>query len=122
MRLRFFADHCVPKSAVDSLQQDSHEVFRLKDFIPQDSPDPHVIAAAQNLDAILISLNGDFADIVAYPPADFKGIVALQVRNRPQIISDVMAILTRYLSKNPDMAHYKGKLLVVESYRIRVRE
>lgn len=123
MSLRFFADHCVPpKSVIDALRQHGHEVLRLKDFIPTDSSDPLVIATAQDLDAILISLNGDFADIVAYPPADFKGIIALQVRNRPQVISDVMAILTDYLSKNSEMSYYNGKLLVVESYRIRVRE
>jgi hypothetical protein len=34
-----------------------------------------VISEAQELDAILISLNGDFADIVTYPPEKYKGII-----------------------------------------------
>jgi hypothetical protein len=38
----------------------------------------------------LISLNGYFADIVAYPPGNYKGIVALQVRNHPEIIPELM--------------------------------
>lgn len=45
-----------------------------------------MIASAQKLDSILISLNGDFADTLNYPPANYKGIVALQVRNHPEIL------------------------------------
>lgn len=43
-----------------------HEVFLLRDYIPTDSPDSLVMEKAQELDAILISLNGDFADIVTF--------------------------------------------------------
>ncbi len=62
MGLRFFADHCIPNSIVQKLLDSGHEVVRLKDHIPIESPDPIVIAAAQRLDPILISLNGDFTD------------------------------------------------------------
>jgi hypothetical protein len=47
--------------------------------MPAESPDRAVIAKAQKLGAILLSLNGDFADIVAYPPGQLGGIVALQI-------------------------------------------
>jgi len=36
--------------------------------MPTDSPDSIVLSKAQQLDAVLVSLNGDFADIVTYPP------------------------------------------------------
>jgi hypothetical protein len=71
--------------------------------------------------AILVSLNGDFADIVSYPPAIYKGIVALQVRNHPEVIPQLLSRLKDYLSSHPDMKHYKGKLLLVEAHRIRIR-
>ena len=74
------------------------------------------------LNSILISLNGDFADIVTYPPAKYKGIIALQVRNHPESIPHIMGKLVNYLFAHPDMHHYKGKLLLVEAYRIRIRE
>src|SRR5256885_1040333 len=72
MSLRFFTDHCVPNSVIQVLRDAGHEVFILKEHIPQDSDDPVVIAKAQELDAVLVSLNGDFADIVTYPPSDYK--------------------------------------------------
>jgi len=83
MGLRFFADHCVPNSVIQGLFDASHEVIRLRDQIPIESPDPIVIAAAQELDSILISLNGDFTDKLNYPPENYMGIVALQVRDHP---------------------------------------
>ena len=121
MGLRFFADHCVSNSVVNVLRDDGHEVFILREQIPADSDDPVVIAKAQELNAILISLNGDFSDIVMYPPSRYYGIVALQVKNHPEAIPAVMARLLDYLALHPDMNDYRGQLLLVEAHRIRIR-
>jgi predicted nuclease of predicted toxin-antitoxin system len=122
MGLRFFADHCIPNSIIQGLLDAGHEVFRLKDHIPIESPDPIVIATAQKLDSILISLNGDFADKLNYPPGNYKGIIALQVRNHPEIIPQIMVRLINYLLSYPDISSYKGKLILAEANRIRIRE
>ena len=84
MRLRFFADHCISNFIIQALRDAGYEVFWLRNHIRQDSADQVVISKAQELDSILVSLNGDFADIVSYPPANYKGIIALQVRNHQQ--------------------------------------
>lgn len=122
MSLRFFADHCVSKSVIQALGDAGYEVLRLADYIPADSADSVVISKAQELDSILVSLNGDFADIVAYPPSSYKGIIALQIGNHPEVIPRVLAVLKDYLSDHPAMHHYGGKLFLVEAHRIRVRE
>jgi len=120
MQLRFFADQCIPNSIARVLRHAGHEVLRLKKHIPIESPDPVVIS--RQLNCILLSLNGDFADIVNYPPANYQGVMATQVRNHPEIIQPFMRRLNDYLSSHPDMDHYKGKLFLVEVHRIRVRE
>jgi len=56
MGLRFFADHCIPNSIIKGLLDAGHEVLRLKDHIPTESPDPKVIATAQKLDSINLIL------------------------------------------------------------------
>lgn len=122
MGVRFFADHCVPNSIIQGLLDAGHEVFRLKDHIPIESPDPIVIATAQRLDSILISLDGDFTDKLNYPPGNYKGVIALQVRNHPEIIPQLIVRLINYLSSYPDMSFYNGKLILVEINRIRIRE
>ncbi len=122
MGLKFFADHCVPTSVIRLLREAGHEVLKLREHIPRDSPDAVVISKARDLDAVLISLNGDFADIVTYPPANYNGVVALQIRNHPGSITEIVSRLTIYLASHQDISHYRGKLFLVEAHRIRIRE
>lgn len=122
MGLQFFADQCVPTAVIEDLRGAGYEVWYLRDHIPIESPDSVVISKAQELEAILISLNGDFANIFNYPPANYQGIVALQVRNHPEVLPQIMSRLKNYLSVYPDMEHYKGKLFLVEVHRIRIRQ
>lgn len=119
--MRFFADHCVPRSIGEILESDGHEVIRLADRLSLEANDADVIAEAQEIDAVLLSLNGDFAEIIRYPPGQYGGIVALQVRNRPEAIPSIMDKLLGYLEQHPHRSHYTGKLFLVEAHRIRVR-
>ena len=122
MARRFFADHCISNQVVNALRAAEHEVLRLKDHVPEESPDLAVIAKAQELAAILLSLNGDFADIVAYPPGQFGGVVALQIHDHPEITPAVLDRLLLYIAAHPHQQHYRGKLLLVEAHRLRIWE
>ena len=122
MALRFLADHCVSNSTVQTLREANHEVLCLRDVLPVESSDTIVITKAQEIDAILLSLNGDFSHIVNYPPKNYKGIVAMQMHNHSEILPKLIARLTAYLKVYTTMDHYRGKLLVVEVDRIRIRE
>jgi hypothetical protein len=51
-----------------------------------ESSDAIVIGKAQEIDAILLSLHGDFSYIVNYPPKSYKGIVAMQMHNHSEIL------------------------------------
>lgn len=85
--------------------------------MPVESSDALVLVKAQEIDVVLISLNGDFADIMNYPPKDFKGIIALQMRNHPEIPPRLLARLMAYLDSQPAMEQYRGKLILVEADR-----
>lgn len=105
MALRFLADHCISLAIVQTLRAANHEVLRLKELLPVESSDATVIAKAKEVGAILLSLNGDFADIVTYPPRNYCGIIALQMRNHPETLPALMARLGAYLQAQPTMAH-----------------
>ena len=122
MSLRFLSDQCVPSEITESLKRGGHAVTLLREVLPINSPDPAVIAKAQQLGAILLSLNGDFADISTYPPSQYGGIVAIQLNNHPETIPYLMTGLLDFLSDHSDQMFYRGKLLVVEPHRIRIRE
>lgn len=122
MPLRFFADHCIPNSIIQELQDAGYLVLRLKDRIPIESPDLRVLTTAQELDSILLSLNGDFTSILNYPPDRYKGIIAFQVRNHPEVIPYLMRRLLSFFALHPEMDFYKGKLILLEVHRIRIQK
>jgi len=47
LRLKFLTDNCVPDSVGQALQQAGHEVIRLRDILPTNSPDPIVATVAE---------------------------------------------------------------------------
>ncbi len=122
MSLRFFSDHCVPSSVSEALRKAGYQVEILRNHLPTDTPDGAVIAFAQTLDAILVTLNGDFTNIIVYPPTNYGGIIALQVKNNPAVIPTMTLRLLTYLATNPEREHYVGKLFLIEPHRIRIRE
>ena len=81
-----------------------------------------VIAKAEELGAILLSLNGDFADIVSHPPARYLGIIGIQLHNHPEIIPQLMERLLPFLDAHPAQEFYHGKLSLVEVHRVRIRQ
>src|SRR5215207_9862453 len=97
MSLRFFMDQCVPRSVGEALGKTGYRTEILKDHLPIDSPDANVIAYTQTLDAVLVTLNGDFADIINYPPLRYGGIIALQVKNHPEILPAIVLRLLKSL-------------------------
>jgi predicted nuclease of predicted toxin-antitoxin system len=121
MSLRFFADHCVPNSIIRFFREQGFEVLVLREFIPMDSPDPVVIDKAQECGAILLTLNGDFADLINYPPQMYKGIISIQLKSRPENIPAICERLGRLFDMHHEMNDFKGKLYVVEAHRMRVR-
>ena len=56
MALRFLADHCVSNFTIQTIREANHEVLRLRDVLPVESSDMVVITKAQEIDAILLSL------------------------------------------------------------------
>ena len=122
MSLRFLGDQCVPAEITDILRRHGHQVTLLREVMPIRSLDPVVIAKAQELGTVLLSLNGDFADIVSYPPARYLGIVGIQLHNHPEIIPQLMERLLAFLTAHPEQEFYHGKLLLVEVHRVRIRQ
>jgi len=120
--LRFFIDQCVPRSVSESLREVGHTVELLRSHLPINAKDPDVIDCAQNLDALLVTLNGDFTNIINYPPAHFGGIIALQVRNHPESLPAIVIRLLTYLGEHPEPEDWAGKLFLVEAHRIRIKE
>lgn len=66
--MQFILDENVPKDMADMLIKHGHTAVYIRDFVPPGSPDPLVATVAQELDAVLISFDGDFQTIAPRIP------------------------------------------------------
>ena len=80
--------------------------------------DPMARAAAIEGGRILVTLDGDFANILRYPPANTPGTVRLRLH--PPTEEAINAALLFAVSRLAQMS-LDGKLVVVDERRIRIR-
>ena len=82
------------------------------------SADIHLAALCQRESRTLVTLDMDFADIRAYPPAEFPGFPVLRLRqlDKPHVL-DVLARLIELLGREP----LDRRLWIVDEKRIRIR-
>ena len=80
--------------------------------------DPDVAAVCQRKDRALVTLDLDFSDIRAYPPADFAGIIVLRLArlDKQRILAAVQRLLP-VLDQEP----LTGKLWIVDEATVRIR-
>jgi predicted nuclease of predicted toxin-antitoxin system len=111
-------DECVPAKYRRFLESWGYEVTLLREISKPSDPDERVIELAQNLDAVLLTVDMDFANIVDYPPQNFAGIVV--VRHQ---ISDQLALEKSLKQAMADLYRddLRGVLVVVTANRYRIR-
>ena len=61
-------DENVPIDVADMLIEQGHEANFIRDYVPPGSPDPLVATVAQELNAVLLSFDGDFEVIAPRIP------------------------------------------------------
>src|SRR5260221_5796704 len=80
--LKFLTDNCVPDSVGIALADAGHEVIRLRDILPTNSPDPIVASVAELNEAILVSFDKDFKTLVPRVTVDWDISQADDFRTR----------------------------------------
>ncbi len=85
----------------------------------QGEPDAPIAAVCRSLDMSLLTLDLDFAQTTAYPPADYPGIIVLR-HAKPTLtgmLSLVQQVAIMLQKESP-----RGRLWIVEPGRIRIHE
>lgn len=76
---KFKLDENLPREAADLLRGAGHDAVSVMDQQMCGRPDADVAAVCQREDRVVVTLDLDFADIRAYPPANYPGIVVLRL-------------------------------------------
>jgi predicted nuclease of predicted toxin-antitoxin system len=116
--VEFKVDENLPCEARQILHDAGHDAVTVLDQNLGGRSDTEIAAVCKSESRVLITLDTDFANILAYPPHEFAGIVVLRTedQSKPMIVTYLRRLLTALATESP-----KGGLWIVESNRIRIR-
>ncbi len=101
------------------LEQAGHTVSTVAEEKLRGESDATIAAVCRSLDMCLLTLDLDFAQTTAYPPADFQGIIVLR-HPRPTLkgmLALVQQVVFLLRTESP-----RGRLWIVEPGRVRIHE
>jgi len=116
--MRFKVDENLPVEVTELLQQAGHDASTVVEQHLGGEPDATVASLCQREKRALVTLDTDFADIRAYPPQQYPGLIVLRLRvqDRPRVLDTVTHVLQAFPSEQLDR-----HLWIVEEKRIRIR-
>jgi len=116
--MKFLADHCVYGGTVKLLREQGHEVITLKELGRAAIPDSQVLVEAQARDAVLITTDKGFGNILVHPPGSHGGIILLRMRptNQRRVHEILLEFLRAY-----DREALRKTLVVIDTHTYRIR-
>ncbi len=111
-------DHCVPRRYLRLLNEWGYEASLLTDHTAADAPDDEVIRLARQLDAALLTVDMDFANVLVYPPQKYGGIIVMRYPiGEEEALDDTLRQMLAHLYRD----ELRGALIVVTPHRYRIR-
>jgi predicted nuclease of predicted toxin-antitoxin system len=117
--MKFKTDENLPVEAAVALRAAGYDAVSALDQRLGGGADSVISGVCRDESRILVTLDVDFADIRAYPPADFPGFVVFRLENqsKPAVLAYIERVAKALASGGP-----VRQLWIVEPMRIRVRE
>ena len=116
--MQFKVDENLPREACRILQSAGHDAVSVLDQHLGGYPDSDIAAICRSESRVLITLDTDFGNILAYPPEHYAGIVVIRTEDqaRSVVLASIRRVVAVLKQESP-----QGELWIVESNRIRVR-
>jgi predicted nuclease of predicted toxin-antitoxin system len=116
--VRIKTDENLPAEAAATLRECGLDADTVWDENLVGSDDEGIAARVQGEGRVLLTLDPDFANIRAYPPDQYAGIIVLRLKNQDKasVVAYARRIASVLAERNPD-----GELWIVEGDRIRFR-
>ena len=110
-------DENLPRELASLLCEAGHDAVTVNEQSLQGTDDASLIAVCKREHRTLITLDVGFADIRAYPPGDYSGIVVLRlaILDKQHILRTTSRLLGAFAGT--DLA---GQLWIIEESRIRI--
>ncbi len=118
--MRFFLDSNMPRRCLAVLAAHGHEAEHARDIGMGTEPDSKISMHAKETQSVLVTRDLDFADVRAYPPETFYGIVVMRMPD-DAVAEEIASVLKRFLSHTPWSLMLPGRLCILEKDRVRFR-
>jgi predicted nuclease of predicted toxin-antitoxin system len=116
--MRYKTDENLPVEVTALLRQHQHDAVSVQDQQMAGQGDPQVARVCQGEGRAFVTCDLDFADIRAYPPEDYHGIIVL--RPAVQAVSSLLRLMNRALPLI-DAELLDRCIWVVDDHRVRIR-
>ena len=117
--MKFKIDENLPVEVSALLRQAGHDAATAMAQLLGGSADLTIAKICQEEGRALVTLDTDFADLRAYPPKEYPGLVVLRLRrqDKPYVLEVLGRVLTAFTHEV-----LAGHLWIVEEDRIRIRD
>lgn len=116
--MKFKLDENLPADAARVLADAGHDVSTALQEQLGGKPDSRIAETCKLEQRALITLDSDFGNIQSYPPAEYSGLVILQLAQQDK--ASILSVLTRLVERFEHEPLF-GRLWVVEAHRVRIR-
>ncbi|KJS03329.1 MAG: hypothetical protein VR68_01610 [Peptococcaceae bacterium BRH_c4a] len=111
-------DENLPINVVDLFRSDGHDVESVYSENIQGCSDQILMRKCQEEGRVIITLDYDFSNIIAYPPEKSEGVIVLRAKEQSK---DAVLKVVRDLLPRLAGEFFPGQLWIVEENRIRIR-
>jgi predicted nuclease of predicted toxin-antitoxin system len=116
----FLVDASLPRAAGDVIRAHGHQATDVRDIGLGTASDQDIADHARGHQLALITGDQDFGNVLAFPPADYFGLVIIRPPDRART-AVILSLVEQFLNDATVMASLSGRLVVVEPGRIRCR-
>ncbi len=118
--MRFLVDANMPLSVAPRIRAFGHEATDVREIGIGAADDSVIARHARENGLSIVTRDKDFGDIRNYPPADYAGIVVLDLPD-DMVAADVLRVMEAFVSRPEWLERLPGRLAVVEPWRVRFR-
>lgn len=116
--MEFKTDENLPAEVRELFREAGHDAVSVADQKLGGRPDTDIAAVCRRERRALMTLDVDFANILAYPPADYPGIVVIRTADQSKpVVTKLARQILALLGSEPLDRH----LWIVERGGIRIR-
>lgn len=116
--MKFKIDENLPIEVAGLLRQAGYDAATVYDQKLVGEADENIATVCQSEQRSIVTLDTDFADIRAYSPEQYSGIIVMRLRQQDK--QYVLDIVKRWIKSLPEET-LEGRLWIVDERQIRIR-